>query len=84
MRSAFMSFKVSIDGIVANAVYDSVLAESSISLSFCTVNHIYNQFGVCNTTVTVEISTGELFTCVIKLRILDMISLDHPYDVDPW
>ena len=67
MRSAFMSFKVSIDGIVANAVYDSVLAESSISLSFCTVNHIYARHGVCNTTVTVGISTGGTFTCGIRL-----------------
>jgi hypothetical protein len=41
MRSAPASFKVSIDGNVASAVYDSDLAESSISLSFCTVNHIY-------------------------------------------
>ena len=31
--------------------------------------------------MTVEISTGELFTCAIKLRILDRIFLDHPYDV---
>jgi hypothetical protein len=30
--------------------------------------------------VTVEISTGELFKCAIKLRILDRISLDHSYD----
>ena len=69
---------ISIDGNVASTAYDFQLAESLILLSFCTVNHIYNQFGVCNTTVTVKISTGELFTCAIKLRILDMIPLVHP------
>ena len=72
---------ISIDGNVASVAYDIQLAESSILLSFCTVNHIYNQFGVCNTTVTVKISTGELFTCAIKLRILDKVLLDHLYDV---
>jgi hypothetical protein len=62
MHSAFTSFKVSINGIVAGAVYDSELAESSISLSFCTVNHVYTRHGhgACNTSVTVEISTGGL------------------------
>jgi hypothetical protein len=83
MRSltSFASFNVSIDGSVARAAYDSQLAESSISLSFCTVNHIYNRFGVCSTTVTVETSTGELFTCAIQLIILNKNPLDHLYDV---
>ena len=80
MRSAFMSFKVSIDGIVANTVYNSVLAESSISLSFCTVNRIYTRHGVCNTTVTVGISTGGTFTCGIRLQLI-YESLDRPYNV---
>ena len=81
-ESAFASFKVSINGIVASAVYDFELAESSISLYFCTVNHIYTRHGACNTSVTVEISTGGTFTCAIRLRMIyESESLDRPYDV---
>jgi hypothetical protein len=82
MRSALASFKVSINGIVASAVYDFELAESSMSLSFCTINRIYTRHGACNTSVTVDISTGGTFTCAIRLRMIyGSESLDHPYDV---
>ena len=86
MRSASASalafFKVSINGIAANAVYDSDLAESSISLNFCTVNHIYTRHGACKSTVSVEITTGGFFTCAIRLRMIyESEPLDRPYDV---
>ena len=71
---------------VASTVYDSELAESSISLSFCIVNHIYTSHGACQcnttTTVMVEISPGVFFTCVIRLGMIYK-SLDRPYDVIP-
>jgi hypothetical protein len=79
-----MSFNVFIDGNhVAIAAYDSQLAESLISYSFCSINHISHRSGVCNTAVTVEINTGELFTCAIKLKVSDSLRVyqDHPYDV---
>ena len=67
---------------LASAAYDSDLAESSISLSFCTVNHIHNRHGSCNTTVTVEITTGGFFTCAIRLRMIsESLPVDRPYDV---
>jgi len=75
------SFKVSIGGVVASAVYDSELAESLISLSFCTINHIYTRHGACDTAVTVETTTtGGFFTCAIRLRLI-YESLGRPYDV---
>ena len=82
MRSAQASFQVSIKGNAANALYDSQLAESSIFLSFCGMNHIYHHLGVCNiqVAVAVEMSTWEeYFSCVMMLRVLDSIS--HPYNV---
>ena len=76
-RLSSPSFKVSIDGNVASAAYNSQLAGSSILLTFCTgrINRICYRLGVCNTTVTVETSTGVYFTCAIKLRISDKFSL---------
>jgi hypothetical protein len=79
MHSAFASFKVSINGIVASAVYNFELAESSISLSFCTIDTYH---GACNTSVMVDISTEGTFTCAIRLRMIyESESLDCPYDV---
>lgn len=75
MHSALASFKVSIDGNVASAAYNSQLAGSSILLTFCRINRICYRLGVCNTTVTVETSTGVYFTCAIKLRLSDKFSL---------
>ena len=80
MHSALASFKVFINGNVANAAYNSQLAESSISPSFCRINQISYHLGVCNTTVSIETSTGEYFTCAIKLRISEKFSKSDPYD----
>jgi hypothetical protein len=82
MHSALASFKVSINSIVASAVYDFELAESWILLSFCTINHIYTCHDACNTSVMVDISTRGTFTCAIRLRMIyESESLDCPYDV---
>ena len=82
-ESVLASFEVSINGNFARAAYDSQLAESSILLSFCSINRIYYRFGICNSTVTVKTSTGEFFTCAINLRISDGFFQNHwhPYDV---
>jgi hypothetical protein len=80
MDSAQASFQVSVDGNVAtSAIYDSQLAESFILLTFCSINHMHHRLGVCSTTVTVRISSGEYFTCAIKLKVLDRLS--HPYNI---
>jgi hypothetical protein len=42
----------------------------------------FRRLGAYNTTVTFEISSGEFLTCaILKLRIFDRMSLNHPNDV---
>jgi hypothetical protein len=81
MRSAQVSFPVSIRGNVTVALYDSRLAESCILMSFCSSNHLYHHLNVCDTTVTVEISRGKYFSSLIKLRVLEGIASSHVYNV---
>ena len=61
------SFQVYIEGNFPSALYDCRFAESIVVL------------GVCKTTVSVETSPGESFTCAIKLNILDSIS--HHFNI---
>ena len=79
MHPALASIQVSVEGRVAQALYDPQLAESFILLSFCSLNHLFNRLGVCNSTVAAEIHTGEYFTCSMKLKVLDRIC--HPYSI---
>lgn len=72
LPAARPSFQVFVNGNVASALYDSQLAESSISLSFYKIHQIYHRLGVCNTTVAVETSSNrDYFTCAIRFRVLD-------------
>ena len=63
------SFQVSVDGNVAQAVYDLQLPDSFVSVSYCDINHLPHCFGVCNSAIAVELHTGQYFSCVMKLKI---------------
>ena len=61
--------QVLVEGNVAQAVYIPQLAESFILPSFCKTKNLLHHLGVCNSTITVKIHTGEYFTCSMKLKI---------------
>jgi len=43
------------------------------------MKNLYHRLGVCNSTIAVELHTGEYFTCSMKLKISDRIH--DPYDI---
>ena len=71
--------QVLVEGNVAQAVYIPQLAESFILPSLCKMKNLLHHLGVCNSTITVKIHTGEYFTCSMKLKISDRIH--HSYSI---